>query len=163
MLLPATADRVTRNTAEAINERIRRDMEARVAQLADRGPEALEQRLAELDEEWDIERAVETLAPSLTLTGLLLAATRKPEVADSLRGGAGLLPTARAAGLVPAGADPCGGLVCAPIRRSTKNGRRSRPCAAISRRSGRVRLAGLRGEHWTRRGGKGRIWANGPA
>jgi hypothetical protein len=74
MLLPATADRVTRNTAEAINERIRRDMEARVAQLADRGPEALEQRLAELDEEWDIERAVETLAPSLTLTGLLLAA-----------------------------------------------------------------------------------------
>ena len=74
MLLPATADRVTRNTAEAINERIRRDMEARVAQLADRGPEALEQRLAELDEEWDIERTVETLAPSLTLTGLLLAA-----------------------------------------------------------------------------------------
>ena len=73
MLLPATADRVTHNTAEAINDRIRRDMEARVAQLAAQGPEALEQRLVELDEEWDIERAVETLAPSLTLAGLLLA------------------------------------------------------------------------------------------
>jgi hypothetical protein len=74
-MLPPTAERVSRNTAEEINERIRRETDARVAHCAVEGPEAIERRLSELDEEWDIERAVETLAPSLTLTGLLLAAT----------------------------------------------------------------------------------------
>ena len=74
-MLPPTAERVSRNTAEEINERIRRETDARVAHCAGEGPEAIDRRLDELDEEWDIERAVETLAPSLTLTGLLLAAT----------------------------------------------------------------------------------------
>ena len=74
-MLPPTTERVTRNTAEEINERIRRATDESVARCAEEGPEAIERRLAELDEEWDIERYVETLAPSLTLTGILLAAT----------------------------------------------------------------------------------------
>jgi hypothetical protein len=66
---------VSRNTAERVNEQIRRRTEESVARCARGGPEAIERRLAELDEEWDLERYVETLAPSLTLAGLLLAAT----------------------------------------------------------------------------------------
>jgi len=74
-MFPATAERVSQNTAETINEWIRRETDARVARLADEGPEAVERRLEELDEEWDIERTVETLAPTFTLTGLLLGVT----------------------------------------------------------------------------------------
>lgn len=74
-MLPDTVDRVTDNTAEEINERIRRQTDERVARISAAGPQAIENRLAELDEEWDIERYVETLAPTFTLTGLLLGAT----------------------------------------------------------------------------------------
>ena len=74
-MLPDTADRVTDNTAEEINERIRRQTDERVARISAAGPQAIENRLAELDEEWDIERYVETLAPTFTLTGLLLGAS----------------------------------------------------------------------------------------
>lgn len=74
-MLPDTADRVAVNTAESINERIRRQTDERVARLAAQGPEAIDRRLEELDEEWDVERTLETLAPSFTLTGLLLGVT----------------------------------------------------------------------------------------
>jgi hypothetical protein len=74
-MLPANTERVSQNTAEAVNERIRRETDERVSRLADQGPEAIDRRLEELDHEWDIERYVETLAPSFTLTGLLLGAT----------------------------------------------------------------------------------------
>jgi hypothetical protein len=78
-MLPDTADRVTRNTAEEINERISRRTDERVARIAAEGPEAIENRLAELDEEWDIERYVESLAPTFTLTGLQHGATGSPQ------------------------------------------------------------------------------------
>jgi hypothetical protein len=39
------------------------------------GSRAIDERLAELDVEWDIERMLETMAPTITLTGLLLGAT----------------------------------------------------------------------------------------
>jgi hypothetical protein len=38
--------------------------------------QAIERRLAELDEEWDIERCLETMASSFTLVGLLLSVTK---------------------------------------------------------------------------------------
>jgi hypothetical protein len=74
-MLPATIDRVPCNTAREINERIRRRTEESVQRAAEGGPQAIEQRLAELDREWDIERCVETLAPTFSLIGLFLGAT----------------------------------------------------------------------------------------
>jgi hypothetical protein len=74
-MLPSTTDRVPQNTAESVNERIRMEAETRVAQCAAAGPAAIDRRLAELDEEWDIERYLETMAPSLTLLGMTLGLT----------------------------------------------------------------------------------------
>ncbi|MFL5339891.1 MAG: hypothetical protein ACJ8F7_07055 [Gemmataceae bacterium] len=75
MKLPSTADRVACNTADEINAEIRHKMEESVVRCATAGPEAIERRLAELDREWDIERYLETMAPSLTLLGLTLGLT----------------------------------------------------------------------------------------
>src|SRR5438477_11425529 len=65
-------DRVTRNTAASVNDYIRRRTEARIARTLAFGPEAVTRRLGELDREWDIERYLETMAPTITLAGLLL-------------------------------------------------------------------------------------------
>jgi hypothetical protein len=74
-MLPSTTNRVAVNTADDINERIRRQTEANVARYAAQGPHAIDRRLAELDEEWDTERYLETMAPSFTLFGLFLGMT----------------------------------------------------------------------------------------
>jgi hypothetical protein len=73
-MIPETTTRVTRHTAEHINEQIRRDIEENVARIAAAGPEAMNRRLAELDREWDIERTLEANAASLSLLGLGLGA-----------------------------------------------------------------------------------------
>jgi hypothetical protein len=62
------------HTREADNEAIRRQTEARVAQLAAAGPAAIERRLRELDEEWDVERTLEANAATVALVGLGLGA-----------------------------------------------------------------------------------------
>ena len=74
-MLPATVDRVVVNTCHHVNERIRRETDDRVARLSYAGRAALDNRLNELNEEWDIERFLETMAPTLTLVGLGLGAT----------------------------------------------------------------------------------------
>jgi hypothetical protein len=73
-MIPSTAERVPKHTAEHVNERIRRDTEDRVARLAAAG-RAIDQRLAELDHEWDIERTLEANAATASLVGLSLGAT----------------------------------------------------------------------------------------
>src|SRR5438876_803506 len=72
-MLPATIKRVEQNTAQDINERIHRQTEANVARVAALGPAAIDERLRALDQEWDIERCLETMAPSFSLLGLGLA------------------------------------------------------------------------------------------
>src|SRR5436190_10417692 len=74
-MLPATAERVKGNTPEPFNERIRHQTEQNVARYGASGPATIDRRLAELDAEWDIERCVETMAPSFTLLGLGLGLT----------------------------------------------------------------------------------------
>ena len=74
-VIPSTARRVPDNTADRVNECIREQTRANVERVAARGPAAIDRRLRELDEEWDIERYVETLAPSLTLLGMTLGLT----------------------------------------------------------------------------------------
>ena len=69
-MLATTARRVSENTSEQVNERIRRQTEYNVDLFRSASPQMITRRLAELDEEWDIERWVETMAPSLTLVGL---------------------------------------------------------------------------------------------
>lgn len=74
-MIPSTVERVPLHTAEHINERIRRETDERVANCAAAGPEAIDRRLAELDQEWDIERTLEANAATVSLIGLTLGAT----------------------------------------------------------------------------------------
>jgi hypothetical protein len=71
-MIPSTVERVPQHTAEHVNERIRREMEERIAQVA-ADPEAIGRRLSELDQEWDIERTLEANAATLAATGAALA------------------------------------------------------------------------------------------
>ncbi len=72
-LISSTTGRVPLNTSTRLNERVRRDIEKRVV-FYSKHTELIAERLEELDHEWDVERLIETEAPSMTLTGLLLSA-----------------------------------------------------------------------------------------
>ncbi len=73
-MIPATADRVALHTAPSISRAIRHDIEDSVVHYA-RHPERIQHRLRELDQEWDIERAIEANAATLALLGIGLGAT----------------------------------------------------------------------------------------
>ena len=68
-MIPATEERVEVNTQEEINRQIRKGLEARVYYYAQR-PGEIDERLDELDREWDIERLLQAGAGSLSLLGL---------------------------------------------------------------------------------------------
>jgi hypothetical protein len=74
-VLPSTARRVEMNTDPVINHRIRRRTEESIHYYANH-PEQIEQRLARLEREWDIERVLETNAAALALTGTVLGLAR---------------------------------------------------------------------------------------
>lgn len=74
MNLPATSERVRKNTPEHINRRIER-MNQYTVEYYQNHPELVDGRLKELDEEWDIERVLETNAASLILGGTFLGLT----------------------------------------------------------------------------------------
>ena len=74
-MIPSTVERVPQHTAMHVNEQIRRETEERVAQCAAAGREAIDRRLAELDQEWDIERTLEANAAAVSLLGVALGAT----------------------------------------------------------------------------------------
>jgi hypothetical protein len=74
-VFPTTVDRVAVNSDEAINRRIRRQIEVNVHYYA-LHPQEIDGRLAELDREWDIERTLETTAASFMLGGTLLGLLR---------------------------------------------------------------------------------------
>lgn len=75
-MLPATRERVSANTAQEVNQRIRQRTERNIMESIAGGPKAIERRLEELDREWDIERVLETMAPTITLLGLALSVTK---------------------------------------------------------------------------------------
>jgi len=73
--LPPTTRRVELHTAEEINRRIELETDSRVARLAARFPMSrYEDRLQELDAEWDVERVLQANASTLALGGVLLGA-----------------------------------------------------------------------------------------
>lgn len=74
-MLPATNRRVAQNTCEHINREIAQETQLRIARYISASPEQIDQRLQELNEEWDVERVLEANASSLMLIGLTLGAT----------------------------------------------------------------------------------------
>lgn len=71
--IPGTEERVPRNTAPRVNERIEERMHARLEAIG-QDPEQIDRRLAALDREWDIERTLEANAASAVLLGVGLGA-----------------------------------------------------------------------------------------
>ncbi|MGZ8239300.1 MAG: YgaP family membrane protein [Methylobacter sp.] len=66
-------DRVRRHTLPEINERIDADIDITLRQYTGASRDTLTRRIAELDREWDIERALETNAASVALLSLALS------------------------------------------------------------------------------------------
>lgn len=73
-ILPDSADRVPESTRAEVNDRIRRETAERLRYYADH-PEGIDDRLAALEGEWDVERVLEANAAALTLAFLGLGAT----------------------------------------------------------------------------------------
>jgi hypothetical protein len=73
-MLPATTRRVTDHTDAYVNETIRLRTEMKIVEAIAAGPYGIEKRLAEIDREWDIERALEANAASISLAGFALGA-----------------------------------------------------------------------------------------
>lgn len=71
MALAEPPYRVAEHTVDEVNWRIEEEMRERLRHYA-LYPEKIDQRLQELDEEWDIERTLEANAASLSLVGLTL-------------------------------------------------------------------------------------------
>ena len=69
-MIPSTTVCVHENTADWVNDEIRRRTEESIAWHAAAGPEAIDRRLEELDREWDIERILEVNAATVALMGL---------------------------------------------------------------------------------------------
>lgn len=74
MEIPSTTTRVEEQTDDRINEEIYQRSQHHVAVYAAAGPAAIECRLKELDQEWDIERVLEANAASISLIGIGLGA-----------------------------------------------------------------------------------------
>ena len=65
-------DRVREHSPEKFNERIDRATQRRILRAGGESKSALSRRLEHLDEEWDMERVLETNASALALGGVLL-------------------------------------------------------------------------------------------
>lgn len=74
MLNRTEPDRVRANTAPDVNDRIDRQIEESVRQYSMKANEEISRRITELEYEWDVERFLETMASSVSLTGIALAA-----------------------------------------------------------------------------------------
>ena len=76
MEISRDTDRVRANTAESVNQRIDRRIEENVRYYSSRTRQEIECRILELEREWDIERVLEMMAASFSLTGIAFGATR---------------------------------------------------------------------------------------
>ncbi|MEW4569560.1 hypothetical protein AB1L88_16975 [Tautonia sp. JC769] len=71
-MIPSTVGRITENSPDFANRAIQQQTEARIRHFASAGPLAIDRRLRQLDQEWDIERVLEANASSLILAGMAL-------------------------------------------------------------------------------------------
>ena len=72
MNIPSTVARTPLHTAEHLNREIRHRTEKSVARCAAAGRDSIDDRLDELDEEWDVDRTLEAVAGSAFLLTLIL-------------------------------------------------------------------------------------------
>jgi len=72
-MIPATTQRLILNTPNRVNEVISDRIRENVARFAAATPVLLEQRLRELDREWDVERLTGTVSGLVLLGSVLLA------------------------------------------------------------------------------------------
>ncbi len=70
-------DRVRENSTASVNRNIDREIRRNIQSYMAADPEAIEDRIRELEVEWDIERVLEAMASSFSLIGLALGRTRK--------------------------------------------------------------------------------------
>ncbi|HWL94293.1 MAG TPA: hypothetical protein VNT79_12240 [Phycisphaerae bacterium] len=74
-MIATSADRVTENTDPKVNEQIRINTDANITFYSEH-PHLISRRLRELDEEWDVERVLETGSSALSLFGLGMSILR---------------------------------------------------------------------------------------
>ena len=127
-MLPATTRRVPMSTPSSANAQIRRQTEINIDRYASANPQAINRRLAELDAEWDTERFLETMAPSITMLGITLGLTVNRKwfalpflvqaffLQHALQGWCPPLPLLRHLGVRTA-AENCRGTLCAQALR----------------------------------------------
>jgi hypothetical protein len=72
-MFASTTERVTLNTPPHVNEKIRRRIEDSIERHGALDPPGIDERLAALDREWDVERALETSFGAVVLLGMGLA------------------------------------------------------------------------------------------
>lgn len=68
-------DRIRELTSDSSNTRIDQETQKNIEYYSQLDQEAIRKRIKELDEEWDIERVLETNAALIALAGTVLAAT----------------------------------------------------------------------------------------
>lgn len=73
-MIPSNVERVPLHTSDEANARIQQTTAENLARYESASGEEIEQRLHELDREWDIERTLEANASSVALLGLGLGA-----------------------------------------------------------------------------------------
>ena len=73
--LPDTTSRVQDQTPEPINRKIQEDIQESIAYYRGKSPSEIQQRIDELDQEWDTERVLEANASTLVVVGSVLGAT----------------------------------------------------------------------------------------
>jgi hypothetical protein len=74
-LLPGTDERVPLHSSQSVNERIQARTLHDVSRYVGADPVFIDERIRELEREWDIERALEANAASVALVGLGLGLT----------------------------------------------------------------------------------------
>ena len=75
VISPTEGDRVRANTAAQVNRRVDEQIERNIRHYSGQTKEEIYRRIQDLDQEWDIERVLETMASSLSLSGIVLGAT----------------------------------------------------------------------------------------
>ena len=68
-------DRVRNVTAQAINQKINKEIKEEIQYYSTRSAKEIKDRINELEKEWDIERVLELNASLVALFGVILAAT----------------------------------------------------------------------------------------
>ena len=71
-MITTNNDRVRAHTARRVNENIDREAERRVLRAAGASEAVLSRQIDELNQEWDMERWLETNASALAFTGTIL-------------------------------------------------------------------------------------------